>query len=102
MTIDTIREDHKHCTEDECHAWDRDVIVRSMVMPCHVTTVLADADRLAEALRDANAEIGGCTPTSGGTDGQWCVSHLDYRWVYGSCELAVNISEALRQHEETP
>ena len=50
MTIDTIREDHKHCTEDECHAWDRDVIVRSMVMACHVTTVLADADRLAEAL----------------------------------------------------
>jgi len=62
----------------------------------------ADADRLAEALEDANAEIGGCTPTDGGTDGIWCANHHDYRWVDGSCELAVNISEALRLHEEEP
>jgi len=49
--LDAIRERHKDCSEDVCHAWDRDVIVRSMVMPCHTTTVLADADRLAKALR---------------------------------------------------
>ena len=60
----------------------------------------ADANRLAEALEDANGALGGCSPTSGGTDGKWCATHLDFRWVYGGCELTLAIAEALRLHDE--
>ncbi len=54
-------------------------------------------DTLAEALEDANVGLAGCSPTSGGSDGRWCVGHLDSRWVEAEnrCELTRVIENAL-------
>ena len=66
-------------------------------------TILADADRLAAALEDAEAELDH-RPTSGGSEGVFCAVHLDWPWVVrdgvARCALAWNISDALRQHAE--
>jgi hypothetical protein len=59
--------------------------------------VCADAERLAEAM-DA-AGIPACFPTSGGTDGVWCVTH-DTPMVGERCEARVAWDAALAAHEE--
>jgi len=48
MTLTTILAQHADCTEDHCR-WYR---YGKPYKPCHVTTLKADADRLAKALED--------------------------------------------------
>lgn len=99
----TIRERHgrdpKDWTlEDRCKCGARDCDTRHAL--ADVAAARAHAKALAEALRDANAEIGACSPTSGGTEGQWCVNHHDYRWLGAECELAATIRATLAAYDK--
>lgn len=100
---------HSECTNRKC--WERDtrVVLHALDDPYWAKVLSenehlrADADRLAAALEDAEAELDH-RPTSGGSEGVFCAVHLDWPWVVrdgvARCALAWNISDALRQHVE--